>query len=383
MSAPQISGAGTQIMKLLDSTSNGCYGTVSNGGFSSWDPTLGTGAFGSTGCISFINPGSTVYIASPNSSAAVNPSNLNVVTEELWFKSASGSTGLLFGMGDANNDNSGNYDHQLYLDSSGKLNFNVYNSSMCTVTSTSKYNDNNWHFAVATMSSAGMVLYVDGKAVGVNTNTGESKSYSAYWHIAADQGPGGLYRSGSLEEVRVLNTASSSGWIATEYNNQNNPGGYVSFGSEQTLTAVESLNASAASLPLAVTKLQGAAKFNALGKDHCVISGTIPELPSSFKLAGQPLVLSVGGANAAFTLNAKGTAKSAGGSVALKFRSGNATFSAKLQGGLASAWNFNASANGNSTRTMTVSVQTNNAIYSAPVTVKLSSKAHKEAEFTK
>jgi hypothetical protein len=132
-----------------------------------------------------------------------------------------------------------------------------------------------------------------------------------------------------------------------------------------------------------VTKLQGAVKFNSLGKDHCVISGTIPGLPSSFKLAGQPLVLGVGGAQAGFTLNAKGMAKSAIGSVAFKFKSGNATFSAKLQGGLAAAWNFNASANGNSTRTMTVSVQTNDAIYSALVTVKLSSKAHKEAEFKK
>ena len=32
---------------------------------------------------------------------------------------------------------------------------------------------------------------------------------------------------------------------------------------------------------------------------------------------------------------------------------------------------------------MTVCIQTNGAIYCAPVTVKLTSKAHKEAEFKK
>jgi hypothetical protein len=40
--------------------------------------------------------------------------------------------------------------------------------------------------------------------------------------------------NGLLDELRISNTARSSGWIATEYNNQLNPGAFVNVGAAQT-----------------------------------------------------------------------------------------------------------------------------------------------------
>ncbi|MBE3141561.1 MAG: hypothetical protein IMZ53_13380, partial [Thermoplasmata archaeon] len=38
--------------------------------------------------------------------------------------------------------------------------------------------------------------------------------------------------SGLLDEIRIANIPLSAAWIATEYANQNNPSGFLSFGPE-------------------------------------------------------------------------------------------------------------------------------------------------------
>jgi hypothetical protein len=42
---------------------------------------------------------------------------------------------------------------------------------------------------------------------------------------------------GTLDEVRVSNMARSENWLKTEFNNMNNPSGFISVGSEQPITA--------------------------------------------------------------------------------------------------------------------------------------------------
>jgi len=37
-----------------------------------------------------------------------------------------------------------------------------------------------------------------------------------------------------IDEVRVLNTAVDASWVSTEYNNQNDPSSFLSFGPEET-----------------------------------------------------------------------------------------------------------------------------------------------------
>ena len=99
-------------------------------------------------------------------------------TTQLWIRTSGALTankrgGRLLGFGDLQNGNSGHRDRHLYMDGSGRLVFGVkaQNNSLRTVTSPASYNNNQWHLVTATMSSAGMRLYVDGALVGQRTDT--------------------------------------------------------------------------------------------------------------------------------------------------------------------------------------------------------------------
>jgi len=98
--------------------------------------------------------------------------------------------------------------------------------------------------------------------------------------------------------------------------------------------------------PLVVTTLQGSAKFGIDGKDALRVSGVVNGLPPEFKTEGLTALLNAGGAMGTFTLNAKGSAKSAAGSFTIKlkqtrnkatktqsFLGGDAPFKAKLAKG--------------------------------------------------
>jgi len=68
--------------------------------------------------------------------------------------------------------------------------------------------DGRWHHAVATLSSLGMMLYLDGNLVATNANT-SSEGYAGYWRIFPGQG--------SVDDVRVYNLALSSNVIRQLY----------------------------------------------------------------------------------------------------------------------------------------------------------------------
>lgn len=98
--------------------------------------------------------------------------------------------------------------------------------------------------------------------------------------------------------------------------------------------------------PLVVTSLFGSAKFGVDGKDALRVSGVVNGLPAEFKTEGITALLNAGGATSTFTLNAKGSAKSAFGTFSIKlkqtrnkatktlsFLGGDAPFKAKLSKG--------------------------------------------------
>lgn len=101
-----------------------------------------------------------------------------------------------------------------------------------------------------------------------------------------------------------------------------------------------------------LSKMGGSIKFNATGKDACFVSGTLPALKAGFNPLGIAVKIDIGGATRNFTLDAKGRAKSADGSFALKlklttnkttkkkeFLGGAAPFKAKLtKGSWMEAW---------------------------------------------
>jgi hypothetical protein len=95
----------------------------------------------------------------------------------------------------------GNYDRHIYLDGAGKVWFGVYNGGNQTIGTTASYNDGNWHMAAATLSSAGMALYVDGVLRGTDSNA-TAEASTGWWRVGC----------GNL-----------AGW-GTDWTGPNNPG---------------------------------------------------------------------------------------------------------------------------------------------------------------
>ncbi len=129
--------------------------------------------------------GSTGY-----ASAAATAPPTNTFSLSLWFKTAKNYArgGKLIGYGNQQSGASGQYDRHVYMTDSGQLVFGVYVAGTKTVTSpaSTPYNDGAWHQVVATLSSAGMALYVDGDPVAKDPGTTTAEGYTGYWRIAFD-----------------------------------------------------------------------------------------------------------------------------------------------------------------------------------------------------
>lgn len=139
-----------------------------------------------------------------------------VFSIELWFKTSSGQGGELVSFGNAQIGQSNRYDRNVYMGTNGRLNFGAYNGTTTTLaTSSRSYNDSAWHHVVATMSSSGMALYVDGARVATNPNT-VAEDYAGYWRIGGDNlagwpnQPTNTYFSGSLDEISIYNSSALS-----------------------------------------------------------------------------------------------------------------------------------------------------------------------------
>lgn len=143
----------------------------------------------------------------------------NVFTVNVWFKTtATTSMGNLISMGSAATGGSGNHDRHLILRADGRLAFGVYPGSLREVTSpTGKtYNDNQWHMATASLSTAGMKLYVDGQLVASRTDTTTAEQPTAmYWRIGYDTttdwggSPPNPYFGGTMDELSIYTRALS------------------------------------------------------------------------------------------------------------------------------------------------------------------------------
>lgn len=123
--------------------------------------------------------GSTQYAYSVASSAA--PA---VMTIGLWFKTSTATGGRLIGVSSATTGASGSRDRHIYMRNTGQLLFGI--GANITIQSPKSYNDNDWHFAVATLSGAGMRLYVDGVLVASSASTAALSIPTAYVRVGYD-----------------------------------------------------------------------------------------------------------------------------------------------------------------------------------------------------
>ena len=145
-------------------------------------------------------------------------SNPSVYSVETWFKTNTTQGGKLIGFGNQQFSLSNNYDRHLYMQDDGKLVFGTYTGALNTVTTAGAYNDFEWHHAVATQSSAGIKLYVDGQLAGTNPEAG-AQDYSGYWRIGGDTtwGSSSPYFTGYLDEVAIYGSALTPAQVEQHY----------------------------------------------------------------------------------------------------------------------------------------------------------------------
>jgi PKD repeat protein len=146
-------------------------------------------------------------------------------TTQVWIRTTTNRGGRIFGFGDLQNGNSGHRDRHIYMNNAGRLIFGVraQNGNLRTLVSTRSYNDGQWHMVTATMSPAGMVLYVDAAAVAQRADITQGEAYLGYWRLGGDNlngwpnTPTTRNFIGTVDEVAVYPTALTQSKINAQY----------------------------------------------------------------------------------------------------------------------------------------------------------------------
>ena len=174
------------------------------------------------------------YLETTNKSTNVTGNILGPQTfsEVAWFNTTSTNynTIISFSSGQTLSAAGSNFDRILWLDNTGKLHFGVYpgtNGPVSELSSTSSYNNGSWHLAVATLSSAGANLYVDGVLVDSNAAiTSAQTDYQGWWYLGAGYwtngwtsapAAGSNYFNGSLSDMAIIPDALSAAQVSTLY----------------------------------------------------------------------------------------------------------------------------------------------------------------------
>jgi hypothetical protein len=166
----------------------------------------------------------TPYVATTNATAIASTNVFSIVG---WFRTNTLTGGRMIGWSSSRTGlTAGGYDRHLYMTNSGQLVFGVYPNATKTVTSPAAYNDDQWHLAVATLSPAGMVLYVDGAQVAADatTTTGEGgTTRTGYWRVGWDNlsgwpnAPTTPAWAGSMYDAAVMTNALTPAQVAQLY----------------------------------------------------------------------------------------------------------------------------------------------------------------------
>ncbi|MCU1551445.1 MAG: hypothetical protein JWR36_2005, partial [Glaciihabitans sp.] len=213
-------------------------GVMNDGATSYWrlGETTGTAAYDSVGFNDAVISGGVTQgtagavIGDADTADTFNGSNGLVATQtaipgpdtfalEGWFKTTSTSGGKIVGFGNSNTGTSSSYDRHVYMDAAGHVNFGVYPGSSKIITSSKTYNDGQWHYFGANLSSSGMQLYVDGIRVAQNTSVTSGQAYSGYWRIGGDSSwSGNNFFNGAIDDVAIYNAPLTQSKVTSHYN---------------------------------------------------------------------------------------------------------------------------------------------------------------------
>ena len=146
----------------------------------------------------------------------------NVFSLEAWIKTTV-KGGKIIGFGTAQTTVSSQFDRHIYINTSGQAVFGVYNNGTQVITSTASVADGKWHHLVATLSTAGMYLYVDGTQVASNSSMTAGETTSGWWHIGYDSLSGwpntatNYFFTGSMRYVAVYTAALTAEQVKAHY----------------------------------------------------------------------------------------------------------------------------------------------------------------------
>ena len=139
----------------------------------------------------------------------------DVFTIALWFNLPNSKTNqkALIAMTDTQSGANVKYDKALLVERAinstvNNLIFYLHPGNPVYLPTQGNVDDGQWHFAVATLSSQGMMLYLDGNLVGTNSNT-SSQGFAGYWRITPSQG--------YVDDVRIYNRALPQSEVAQLY----------------------------------------------------------------------------------------------------------------------------------------------------------------------
>jgi hypothetical protein len=140
----------------------------------------------------------------------------NVFTLEAWFRTSSATGGKIIGFGNSNTGASSTYDRHVYMDAAGRVLFGVnWLNNRRTIFTGTGLNDGAYHHVVATMSGAGMRLYVDGTLRSSDATVVAGPNYYGYWRVGGDATWSGAdYFTGRIDEVAVYPTALTAQQVA-------------------------------------------------------------------------------------------------------------------------------------------------------------------------
>ncbi|PWW21405.1 PKD repeat protein [Geodermatophilus normandii] len=144
--------------------------------------------------------------------AVAGPQTFSV---EAWFQTTSTAGGKIIGFGDRTTGLSDNRDRHVWMDTSGRLSFAIWDGTAQTVTGSTAYNDGRWHHVVGTMTRSGLALYVDGTLVASKTGSMRAQAFNGYWRIGGDASwSGSPWFTGRIDEVAVYPSALSAQQVA-------------------------------------------------------------------------------------------------------------------------------------------------------------------------
>lgn len=142
----------------------------------------------------------------------------NTFSVETWINTTSSTGGKIVGFGNNNTGTSSSYDRHVYMNAQGNLLFGVYPNSSQVVQSAKTYNDGQWHHVVATLSTSGMQLWVDGRRVASNASVISAQNYWGYWRIGGDSSwSGDNFIKGSIDDTAIYPVALTKAQIQNHY----------------------------------------------------------------------------------------------------------------------------------------------------------------------